>query len=390
MPTPTYDLFISYSSHDRPWAEKLDADLRASFPQLKIFWDRASIPAGVDYREFLKDAVVNTKHLLVLWSQAAKDSIEVEPEVSGFEAEVRRTPTLGGSKRQEFYVPLKCARGGGISDIQGFPDLATFYNPTAADRGISNLASGPGLKEWKRMIKMIGDRILNVDAAKAVIAAIVATNTKMVLLLDQIHGLRQNAKGPTLDEFLQGFGLQWADVRGRYGQNAREWHPFGGEETIVELLDDLRVQANSRLERPYWFRWEYRDLIDAVEANTVNDLVERPSVVFVDPISLYDSVCANAFRELKRYVRQEQSVIVSLSPIGQTGVDWIARVMRAQSVPILDDYFEQEIPPTIVEFAKCAFNVQRISDIERLVRSRIAWLELAARKAEAKHTTGTT
>jgi hypothetical protein len=59
-------------------------------------------------------------------------------------------------------------------------------------------------------------------------------------------------------------------------------------------------------------------------------------------------------------------------------------------VPLLEDYFEPTIPPLAGEFAKCAFNVQRISDIERLIRNRIAWLDLAARKAEAKQTTGTT
>ena len=59
-------------------------------------------------------------------------------------------------------------------------------------------------------------------------------------------------------------------------------------------------------------------------------------------------------------------------------------------MPVLNDYFEPKIPPTGgSEFAQCAFNVQRISDIERLVRSRIASLDLAAKIAEAKETTGT-
>lgn len=388
MPVPTYDLFISYSSHDRPWAEKAYTDLWKAFPNIKIFWDREAIPPGGHWRTYLTDGMVNTKHLLCFWSQAAKNSIEVEPEISGFEAEVRLTPRLGGSKRLEFGVGLEGMRGGGSADLQGFP-MDIFYKPADADRGTASLDSGPGLTEWKRMIRKIGDEIFRVEAARPVIAALVATTLERIPLLDQIHSLAQTPKGPTLDEFLAAFRLDWATVRPRYGPDAKEWRPFGGKETIVELLEDLRVQANSRLDPSYWFRWEYLDLVEAVKANTLNSVLTRPSVVFLDPISLYDFVTANAFRCLDRYVRQEQSVIVSLAPTRETGEDWIARALRAQSVPLLEDYFEPTIPPLISEFAKCALNVQRISEIERLVRSRIAWLDLAARKAEAKQTTGT-
>jgi hypothetical protein len=41
-----YDIFISYSSKDRPWAQKLYRDLHGGFPSLRIFWDRESITAG--------------------------------------------------------------------------------------------------------------------------------------------------------------------------------------------------------------------------------------------------------------------------------------------------------------------------------------------------------
>ncbi|HXJ96434.1 MAG TPA: toll/interleukin-1 receptor domain-containing protein [Terriglobia bacterium] len=389
MPTPTYDLFISYSSHDRRWAEKAYTDLGRAFPTISIFWDREAIPPGRPWRTFLTDGIVNTKHLLFFWSQAAKNSNEVEPEISGFEAEVRRTPTLGGSKRVEFSVGLEGMRGAGSADLQGFP-MDAYYESSAADRGISSLDSNPGLTEWKRIIRKVGDEVFRLEAARRLIAAIVATAVVRIPLLDQIHSLPQSPTGPTLDEFLTAFRVNWADVRPRYGLNALEWRPFGGAETVVELLEDLRVQANSRLDPAYWFRWEYVDLVEAVTANTVSSLVTSPSVVVLDPISLYDAVSANAFRRLDRYVRQAQSVIVSLAPTRETGEDWIARALRAQSVPLLEDYFEPAIPPLIGEFAKCALNVQRISDIERMVRSRIAWLDLTVRKAEAKQTTGTT
>ena len=39
MTIPMYDLFISYSSHDRPWAERVYNDLGQSFRSINIFWD---------------------------------------------------------------------------------------------------------------------------------------------------------------------------------------------------------------------------------------------------------------------------------------------------------------------------------------------------------------
>lgn len=386
MPS-TYDLFISYSSIDRPWAQKAYEALRLEFPSVNVFWDRVAIPAGGTWRTLLTNAVVNTKHLLILWSNAAHDSIEVGPEVATFEAEVRRTPKLGLTARREFYISLQGLPGGGLQNIQGFPGLALFYDPNAADRGVGALDSEPARSEWKRVIRMMGDAILQSDEAQPVLVAIVATNQTRVPLLDQIHGLAQSPAGPTLDEFLAGYGLSWNDVRSRYGANALEWRPFGGTDTIVDLLEDLRVQANSRLDPSYWFRWEYMDLSDPGCVGRIKELNQRASLVVVDPISLFEIVTANAFRALADYLREEHSVMASLSPLGQTGVDWFNRAIRAQSVPLLDEYFEPTIPP-LSGFAKCALNIQRISEIERLIRGRIGSLCLARKEAEARHTTG--
>jgi hypothetical protein len=109
-------------------------------------------------------------------------------------------------------------------------------------------------------------------------------------------------------------------------------------------------------------------------------------MVIVDPISLFAPVVANAFRSLKGYLREEQSVLVSLSPLSQLGVDWFATALKEQSVPVLDDFFEPSIPP-VGSFAKCAINVQRISEIERLIRIRLGSYYLAKSEAEAKRAT---
>jgi hypothetical protein len=383
-----YDLFISYSSLDRPWAEKLYTDLKEKYPTLRVFWDRAAIPAAGQWRTILTAGNVNTAHLAFFWSDNAKGSREVEPEISTFEADVRYRQWDAVAQRLTFPFQLQGARGGSTPAIQGFPALAQYYDPTAKDSGVSKLASEPGLSEWNRAVKMVGDAILSVDRYQPIIAAIVATTTARLELVDSIRGFPQTPTGPTLDEFLKPFGLRWEDVRPRYGRTALDWHPFGAAATIVDLLDDLRVQANSRLEPKYWFRWDPVDLADrATHAESIQRLRQEPSVVIIDPISLYDYVSANAFRKLADYARDEQSIIISLAPVGQTGVDWLARALREQSVPLLDDYFEPKIPP-LSRFASCAINVQRIDELERLVRSRLGYLHVRARAEQAKRFTG--
>ncbi len=384
-----YDLFISYKSDDRPWAAKLYQDLGEAYPWLKIFWDRVQILPGGGFRAVLDNAIITPKHLLVLWSNRAAISGEVQAEISDFKAEVRRVPELECSSRLTIPVILEGNLAGGLQDIQGFPDFKAYYDPNAADLGMGKLATEPGLSQWRRMVRMLGDTILKADGALPVTAAILATNQERVLnLLDQVHSLHITGEGPTLDEFLAGFGLQWNNVLTWYGPNALVWKPFGGTQPIWELLEDLRVSANSRLEAAYRFKWDYVDLSSEDGLAKIESLQKLASVVIVDSVSLYDTVTAYAFRRLKAYLYQEQSIIVSLAPVGQTGSDWMGEALRHWTVPMLDDYFQPSIPPHS-GFAKCALGVQRIKDLERLVRTRIGYLQLAAKEAEAKTIRGT-
>jgi hypothetical protein len=302
------------------------------------------------------------------------------------------TPTLEGSDRRVFYVPLEGDRGGGVANFQGFPAFKTCYNPQAADLGISNLDTEPGKTEWARMIRMVGDAIIVTDRAKLVIAGVIATNTGELELLDVIHGRRKKPDGPTLDQFLAGFGLTWQDVRGRYGRDALDWRPQGTD-TIVTLLEEVRVRVNAKLEDTEdRFHWKYVDLTSQVDyARNIRDIYEKPSVVLFDPISLYDSNCAGVLLDLADYVRKEESVVISLSPKVQSAEDLQALYLRSLS-NFLDDYLHPFIPPGAVFFARCALDLQRTSQIDPLIRNRIRYPHLLEkRKSEreaAKETTG--
>jgi hypothetical protein len=201
------------------------------------------------------------------------------------------------------------------------------------------------------------------------------------------HDKRAPGTRITLDQLLADFGLTWAAVRDRYGPSALDWRPTG-DRTIVELLEEVRVRVNAKLDPADYFRWRFVDLTTDEGLDLAGRLHKLPSAVILDPVSLYDPFCAAAMRTLNRYVLERQSVILSLSPSLRTDEDVYGKCLWELSLPLFNDYFHPEIPP-IGEFAaRCAPEVQRVAQMERLVRNRIRDLRLAADIAAGKGTTG--
>ena len=82
-----YDAFISYSSSDLPWGEKLAADLRDA--NLDVFFDKSRLQVGKEWEPQLGEALRNSRHAVVLWSNNAKQSDWVQQEAYRF-AEISR------------------------------------------------------------------------------------------------------------------------------------------------------------------------------------------------------------------------------------------------------------------------------------------------------------
>src|SRR5205085_1826847 len=78
----THDVFISYSSRDRAWAERLAQDLRER--QIDVFLDADRIQLGTSWGPQLARHLTGSRHLIVLWSNAAEDSRWVPEEIGRF------------------------------------------------------------------------------------------------------------------------------------------------------------------------------------------------------------------------------------------------------------------------------------------------------------------
>jgi len=368
-------LFISYTSHDRPWAERLYNDLREYYPTFDIFWDRTSIPQDNDYRSVLNPAAKDTHHFVVLWSEKAKASNEVGPEIQRFDQS-----RGADSKRTLFYVPLE-GKYGPLESNQGLTDLRdqhSSYDPAAPDLGLSKLVNEPVRKSWNRIIQTIGDTMMNAIPVQLVTLAIVALNNTQVDKLDQNLNDKM-AFEPSLQEFLNGIDLTLPQAKARYGASAFEWKPYGTAKTVIDILQEIRMETNSKLRKEHWFEWKALDLILATKNsatqlqldNVFLELSAGPSLVVVDPISLYHPAGYSVFSHLSDYAKKQQSLIVSLAPTENLSTDFIFRSLRVKGGLVLENYFQPPVP-FIEPLGECGVNVRHNMELERLVRCSLS------------------
>src|SRR5947209_13494649 len=85
MPGFKYKAFLSYSHVDKAWAEKLAKDLKQS-GYSNVFLDSVRLEAGKEWNKALLRDLVQSEHLIVIWSSNAETSEWVFHERARFEA----------------------------------------------------------------------------------------------------------------------------------------------------------------------------------------------------------------------------------------------------------------------------------------------------------------
>lgn len=389
------DLFISYSSHDRPWAERLYNDLRRRFPTINIFWDRESIPPGASWSTALNENAEGAKHFVVFWSQKAKESDQVGPEIQSFRQNRALRPVCDGAQRTFFFIPLEGSYGS-LEQEQAFTELRRFgcYSAADPDRGVAKLGAEPYRTEWNRLVGIIGETAIKAEVTQPVNLALLVMNRAIEKHVDPFLDLK-DGPGPTLREVLDTLGLSLADAKSRYGDNASGWRPFGDQRTVVDLMQELRETMNGGL-KEYSFHWEVHDLVEMVTgASDLSDLYrriealgERPTAIVADPISLFNPIVSRAFMRLDGLLKKDHSVFISLLPQSMPAVDRLYDCLRSNGDPVLGSYFLPQIPAA-GGFALCGLNMSNIRHAERLMRGSLGLYHLRRKTEEAKRLTAT-
>lgn len=380
------DLFISYNSKDEIWAKRFFEDVRSRFPTIKPFWarDTASIPPGSEFRPIFQGAVEDATNFVVFWSNNAKQSSEVLPEIATFLQSQKTNPkSRDGSQRTAFYVPLEAGvQHGTLNALQGFPDFGSVYDAADKDRGIAGLNAEPAKDNWSRMVRAIGNSALQGQASQAVTLALMVLTTQSGGSdnLDGILDYKPYASQPSLGEFLQSARLPLAAAKARYGKSAFDWKPFGTTKTIIDLAEDVREKVNADLDATHQFHWRPVDFV--AEAMQLPDwpalqrllekLSDGPSIVVTDPVSLFNTAVQNIFRGLDAYAKKQQSMIVSISPVEAEGTNQLYSSLLGNSRPVLNAH----LFPKIIDFepaAFCGLDIRHAVQVERLIRNGLGY-----------------
>jgi len=127
------DIFISYSSKDRPWVERFAKALESH--GWSVWWDR-NIPTGESFNAVIRQELSAAKCAIVVWSEQSVESEWVQAEAAE-------------AKKQDKYLPIKINE----SEIPlGFTQR-TFQSLVDWEAGVDHAGFSRLLKDIERLIK---------------------------------------------------------------------------------------------------------------------------------------------------------------------------------------------------------------------------------------------
>jgi hypothetical protein len=127
------DIFISYSSNDRPWVERFAKTLESH--GWSVWWDR-EIPTGGSFNQVIRQQLGEAKCAIVVWSDQSVESEWVQAEAAE-------------AKRQEKYLPIKITQ----SEIPlGFTQR-TYQSLVDWETGVDHAGFSQLLKDIERLVK---------------------------------------------------------------------------------------------------------------------------------------------------------------------------------------------------------------------------------------------
>jgi hypothetical protein len=321
-----YDIFISYASENKGWAEKLEADLLRN--NRRVFRDQTRLEAGRKWETQLQQALDDSQYLVVLWTNQAQGSNWVHKEMARFE---RHTEV--DAKRRLICV-----------NLQGENPAYNIYQAIDSLK-IANVAVdqpdavNPNL--WSEVLSRIVaalDEDEDVERIETAVLAMTASEADPA----QPGGLSPAQLAP----IQQNFGLTAADLQKRYGPTRLDWRPYDGQLTIKSGLDDLMAHLNGSLASAR-FGWRsispdfWDDMTTTKPAQVAASLGSaRLSLVVVDAVSLLWQDVYRRAMLLREHLNTSTSTWIFVPPVpSDTRILRYRDLVRGWSSPILDSYF---------------------------------------------------
>lgn len=395
-----YDLFISYSSHDRAWARKLTKDLEAR--GVKCFLDEERLTKGEKWEPQLVRNLLDSKHFLVVWSQKAGDSDWVKEELYRWKAHIDPTGAGPLPGRLLFAINLQ-SHNQTLSGFQGFyadsgvqgayrtflDDAARLGSPVQFLNPLPAEIQGT----WDKWVAEIAGGAISNTLPLQMPVAVLALTTEILktspLEIPEFDFVAERE----MDVFLQHLGA--ADsirFNHRYGATPLDWHPTATAETVQTLLNELLTDRHTginlkltELGKPA-VEWRFIDVVTpplnrvALEAQP---LVSGPCLIVIDPVSLFSNNIYKRYQRLTKCFLNPQAAIVFLTPFDSDPLVYLRRCLAEQGKPHLE-WFHDPIPFNPA-YANCGLNIADRWDIRRLVLASLGRQPSAQQSNAGEH-----
>lgn len=362
-----YDFFISYKSDDRSWADALHAKLTAR--GVTAFQDVVNLRSGEVWDAQLERSLDRSRHLAVIWSSNTATAMGawVQREIYYFEFKCR------SESRRIYFVLIDEDK-----PPQAFGSLHAARDLHAAGARLGDVGS-VGVPEWAALVdRLTNDGALGDDATQIDTVVLAATDA----FWSKVDFTANVSFAPSPDAVLQAVGLKTAGpdpyepFRKRYHAERRAWQPFGaGGPSVDGLLQDVEAELSQSLVAAGQPRIRFRHVrtdfwgADLAQVEEISrSLASRPSLVIIDPLSLYDRDLADRLQRLRKCLTSERSAVAMLGPFGVgTGGKTIRKQVQSLAMEVYAHFFEPPVPMTGV-YAPSSLYVGDADEIMRLVR----------------------
>jgi TIR domain len=376
-----YDLFISYTSYDRAWASKLQADL--SGRRVKCFFDQLRLTKGEKWEPQLLSKLVSSRHFLVLWSDKARHSDWVSEELYRFKAQI--DPKGEGQIQPGHFLWAINLEGQNATlasyqsyqhqEVQG--DYRKFLSDAAqAGAPPQTIALSLASQQlWDLWVSEIAAAATSNNPPIPMPVAVLALTTEVLRTSPPLMPELSFVADPDLDTFLERVGTgKMTQLAARYGQTPLDWRPTGTTETVKVLLDallsDRAMGINAKLTALHQppVQWKHVDVVtpplDQLEEVT-KPLASGPCLVIVDPVSLFSLRIYQRYVKLSPCFANPQAAIAFLSPLSTPPDAYLRQCLSEQGKPNLA-WYNDPIPHNPL-YANCGIAVGGKNEIRRLV-----------------------
>jgi len=387
-----YDIFISYSSLDRPWAKKLADDLGKR--GVNYFFDQTRLTKGEKWEPQLVNDLLGSRHFVVLWSENARRSDWVSEELYRFKSSIdpkgEGQPLPG---RLLYTINLE-GQNATLAAYQGYLDAG--IQKAYQDQAIG--LDAPAQQAWDTWVAEIAAAAKANDPAVQVPVAVLALTTDIFKTVPPMKPEFDFVPEEGVDDFLKRLGVEkMSDLSKRYGTTPFEWHPFGTSETVRDLLDSLLSDPQTgingkmaELQQPP-VRWAPLDIVTPkvnLLKQVAQPLTSGPCLLIIDPVSLFSLRIWERYVKLGSCFANPQAAIVFLTPFrSDEPLLFLRQCLTEQGKPNLDWFYDPI--PFNPGYANCGINIADKWDIRRLVLASLGRQPSSRRPSGAESILGT-